>query len=418
MIGLIDGNNFFVSCERVFNARLHQKPVLVLSNNDGCVISRSNEAKSLGIKMGQPVFELRSLIKDKKIHVFSSNPDLYRNMSSRMMSVIAEHVQNLEVYSIDEAFCDLSFISNADLDSYGQNIRKKIKQYIGIPCGIGISHTKVLAKLASEFAKKSKKNSGVCTLIRDDHIEYALSCTKVEDIWGIGKRSSRLLNHNRIYTAKEFRDTDPVWIRKKLSIVGLRLQNELKKSPCLGLETIAQDKKSITVSRTFSKYIQNFNDLIPPLSYFVSSASAQLRAQKSVVNRIGVYLTTNHFSQSQTQYLNYKTSLLPAYTSSDFLLTKHAISALKTIYKSGYSYKKCGIYLSGLKSDQYEKTLFWNETESLREKQLFKTIDLVKEKFGFNSIQIADALGSSWKPFSLQRSQNFSTSLDEVMTVC
>lgn len=416
MICLIDGNNFFVSCERVFDVTLHNLPVIVLSSNDGCVISRSQEAKQLGIKMGQPVFELKSLLKEKQVKVFSSNFVLYRDMSERMMQVIADCVPRMEVYSIDEAFCYLDSIPPETLTQYGWEIKNKIKDCIGIPCGIGISYTKVLAKIANNLAKKSQKANGVLILIEDRHIDYALSATKVEDVWGIGRQFTKLLNANGIYTAKEFRDADPKWVQKNMSIVGVRLQKELRKEICfeIGFEL---PQKSITVSRSFSKRISHLEELISPLTYFVSSGAANLRKQKLETSTIGVYLQTSRFIEPHKRYSNSHFIKLPFSTSSDFHLLKAAIQCLEHIYRTGFFYKKCGIYLTDLKFETNFPSSLFDLRDIQKERNLFSAVDNIKDKFGHHAICLSDALDYSWKPLCSNRSREFTTNLNEILIV-
>lgn len=419
MIGLVDGNNFYVSCERVFDPALKYAKVVVLSNNDGCIISRSNEVKALGIKMGQPIFELKDVIERENIKVLSSNFALYGDMSSRMMSVISEFSTKVEIYSIDEAFLDLSFIpaDTLALGQYGREIRNRIKMYTGIPCGIGISHTKVLAKIANRIAKKSTKANGVLALVDDKHIDYALSITKVGDIWGIGRQYSKLLERNGIKTALDLRDADEKWVLKKMTIVGSHIQRELRKQSCIPLEKFANKKKSIIVSRSFSNYIKNFDGLLAPLTHFVSSGCGKLRKQKSETAQIGVYLRTNPFATHKKQYSAFQVAILPFYTSCDFHVLRAAVECLKSIYKEGYDYKKSGVYFFGLKNESNCPSNLFDTRDIVKERALFSSFDAVKDRFGHNAITLALALDYSWKPKFIKKSRSYTTNISELMTV-
>lgn len=419
MIGLIDGNNFFVSCERIFNPKLTNIPVIVLSNNDGCVIARSEEVKKLGVKMGQPIFEMKDLITKHNIRVFSSNFVLYGDISDRIMSIISEFSPQIETYSIDEAFCNLSFIENntLSLTEYGWKIKNRIKKCVDIPCGIGISYTKVLAKIANRIAKKSPKANGVLALVEDSHIDYALSITDVEDIWGIGKQYAKFLKKNGINTAKDFRDADEKWVEKNMTIVGLRMLKELRKESCIELETLSKPKKSIVVSRSFAKYITTFDELISPLSYFVSSGCAKLRKQKSETCQIGIYLRTNPFAKNRKQYSTFRMVDLPFYTNCDFHIMKAAELCLKSIYKEGFEYKKCGVYFFKLSPQSDLPSNLFDRRNIVKERQIFHSFDQIKHKFGMGSIYLATASDYSWKPKFILKSPSYTTNIEEIISI-
>lgn len=419
MIGLIDGNNFFASCERVFNPKLKYSKILILSNNDGCVISRSNEAKAIGIKMGQPIFELKKFIQKEDIKVFSSNFVLYGDMSHRMMAIISEFSPQIEIYSIDEAFCDLSFISKdrIELTEYGWQIKNRIQKCIAIPCSIGISYTKVLAKIANRIAKKSQKAKGVLALVEDAHIDYALSLTDVGDIWGVGHQYAKFLKKNGIYTAKDFRDADEKWLLKHMTIVGHRIQRELKKESCLDLEIFSKPKKSIIVSRTFAKYVNTLDELLGPFSYFVSSGCAKLRRQKSESCQIGIYLRTNPFAENKKQYSAFKNISLPFYTSCDFHIMRAVEIGLKSIFKEGFEYKKGGVYFYGLSQESNLPSNLFDTRNILKERNLFYSYDLIREKYGVSSIYLASAADYSWKPKFILKSPNYTSKISDIISV-
>ena len=419
MICLVDGNNFFVSCERVFNPKLKNQKVVVLSNNDGCVISRSNEAKAIGIKMGQPIFELKNIIEKENVHVFSSNFILYGDMSDRIMSHLSQFSPEVEVYSIDEAFCDLSFLPQnwETLNEYGWKIKNTIKQGTGIPCGIGISYTKVLAKIANRIAKKSPKANGVLALIEDSHIEQALALTEVGDIWGIGRQYANFLKQNNIFTAKNFRDADENWVLKNMTIVGLKIQKELKKENCMELELFSKPKKSIVVSRSFAQYLHTQEELLAPFSHFVSSGCAKMRKQKSECSQIAIYLRTNPFAKNKPQYRVFQNITLPFYTSCDFHILHAVETALRNAYREGYEYKKGGVYFFSLSPQSNLPSNLFDQRDILKERLIFEQYDIIRKKFGLSSLSMASALNNSWKPKFLLKSPNYTSKISETILV-
>jgi len=292
-----DCNNFYVSCERVFNPKLAQKPVVVLSNNDGCVVARSNEAKALGIKMGVPAFKISNLIKTHKIQTFSSNYALYGDMSQRIMNTLAGFTPDIEIYSIDEAFLDLSQCKRYNLTDYGHKIRSTIKQWTGIPVSIGIAETKTLAKIANKIAKKSVKAEGVLNLTASHYQNRALEITDVEDVWGIGRSYSRFLKKYGIHNALQLRDADDNFIKKKMGITGVRLLQELRGVSCYALEHSPSPKKGITVPRTFKNSIESLDDLKEAVATYVSIGAEKLRKERSVAGVLMVFLKASCCNQ-------------------------------------------------------------------------------------------------------------------------
>ena len=280
-IALVDCDNFYVSCERVFTPRLKDKPVVVLSNNDGCIVARSQEAKALGIPMGAPFFQYQKLIQNHEVKVYSSNYALYGDMSQRVMETLKCFSPNVEIYSIDEAFLDLTGFSNQSLTEYGTLIRNTIKKHIGIPVTIGIAPTKVLAKIATRIAKKDKTLKGVFDITTHPKIDELLKTIAVEDVWGIGRQYTKLLNSQGILTAKDLKYASPKWIQKHLTIVGLRILKELNGEPCIPLEELPPPKKGIICSRSFGKPIETLEEITEAISEYVSRAAQKLRAQNS-----------------------------------------------------------------------------------------------------------------------------------------
>ena len=347
MYGLVDCNNFYVSCERVFNPLLRNKPVVVLSNNDGCIIARSNEAKSLGIPMGAPLHLYKTLIKKNKIFTYSSNYTLYGDMSSRVMSSLNYFVPDMEIYSIDEAFLDLRKLNIETISEEMFKIRQFIYQWTGIPVSIGVGPTKTLAKLANKMAKKHSSN-GVYVLTISDHLRSILSNIQLEDIWGISKGWANRLKSIGINNPFDLQQSDPRQIRKLVSVVGERMVYELRGNSCLALENIV-DKKSITVSRSFGNMINDKYNLKQALANHVARAAEKLRSQDSLCGEICVFINTNRFRKKDLQYNNSVILPFDDLTDNTNIIMKKAFKVLDRLYRPNYNYKKIGVILLDLK---------------------------------------------------------------------
>jgi len=293
MLALVDVNNFYVSCERVFHPKLHGKPVIVLSNNDGCAIARNDEAKALGIEMGAPAFMMKDLIQKHNIQVFSSNYTLYGDMSDRVIYTLASFVPKIEVYSIDEAFLDMTGLKYQDLAEVGARIKKTVKQHTGLPVSIGIAPTKALAKMANRFAKKTKKDVGLYYLSDQQKIDEVLAFTEIGEVWGIGGQHKKLLLKHNIKTAADFVKAGEDWVRQKMSVVGLRLLHELRGKSVIEWEEKAAAKKNICIARGFGKLLTNKNEIKEALTSYASSCANKLREQKSCATKIHVFVQTN-----------------------------------------------------------------------------------------------------------------------------
>ena len=330
MFALVDCNNFYASCERVFNPKLDKKPIVILSNNDGCVISRSNEAKALGIPMGAPAFKYDSIFKKNKVHVFSSNFPLYGDMSSRVMSILSKYTPNIEIYSIDEAFLEFKGFENYDLEKYGKEIRRTILKWTGIPVSIGFAPTKALAKVANRISKKfDNKTGGVYVINSIEKKEKALKWLKIEDVWGIGfKHAKRLKNYN-IKKAYDFINLPDDWVRKQMSVVGLRLKKELEGKSVLSLEENRSPKKAIATTRSFEKNITDFQNLKERVSTFSICCSEKLRNQKSNCNSIYVFVKSNRHQKNKLQYRNGIVMTLPYGSNSSITISKYAVEGTK-----------------------------------------------------------------------------------------
>ncbi|MBQ5731156.1 MAG: Y-family DNA polymerase, partial [Bacteroidaceae bacterium] len=332
MLGLCDCNNFFVSCERVFNPSLEGRPVVVLSNNDGCVVSRSNEAKALGIKMGQPLYQIRDLVKRENVAVHSANYHLYGDMSHRVMSMLKENVEYIEIYSIDEAFLWFGGIPCEQLKEFGEKLARTIRKGTGIPVSIGISHTKTLAKIASKLCKKYPKLNSCCLMQRDEDIAKVLSTYPISDIWGIGRRHSKMLEGCYIHTAAQFCALSQEWVHNRMNINGVRTWCELHGTPCIEFNHQVADKQTITVSRSFAKELYEFEEIHETISTFTSLATEKLRQQHSLTRMLQVFILTNRHRDDQPQHYEGAAVHFPVPTDSSLEIVKAATMLLKKIY--------------------------------------------------------------------------------------
>jgi len=418
IFALVDCNNFYVSCERVFNPRLIGKPVIVLSNNDGCAVARSNEAKALGIKMGVPVFQIKDIIKKNNVQVYSSNYALYGDMSQRVMQTLTQFTPEMEIYSIDEAFLDISNFNRIDLAEYGRKIKTTVEKWTGIPVSVGIANNKTLAKIANRLAKYSKKANGVLDLSNSKYLDKALESVEVGDVWGVGRRYAKFLTANGINNAKQLRDADDKFIKKKMGIVGLRLLNELRGISCYPLEQSPPRKKSIAVSRTFKKGIESLDEMHEAVAAYVSSGAEKLRKEKSVAGVLIVYVMTNRFQENY--YYNSTTINLPVRTSDTPELIRYAREGLRKIYKKGCQYKKAGILFNDLGYEELVQASFFDAVDRIRSKKLMKAVDVINGDMGSGIIQYG-AVGLShdqnWKTAFNQRSRFFTTHWDQLLEV-
>jgi DNA polymerase V len=395
-IALIDCNSFYVSCERLFNPKIINKPVVVLSNNDGCVISRSTEAKKIGIKMGEPYFKVKDLVKKNKVHIFSSNYALYGDISRRVMKILKEFTDKMEVYSIDEAFISLSFIEDQRLDEYGKEIRERILKWTGIPTSIGIANTKTLSKVANYIAKKDK--TGVKVLNEDKSINEELKRFNISNVWGVGKQLSKLYIKNNIDTAYKLKNISNTWVKKSTNVLGAKTVMELRGIPCIALETLESKRKSCCVSRSFGKKVESMDKLRESITTHCLSAAEKIRGDDQVTKSVTVFIRTSPFDRHKEYYSNSKTIDLPIATNNSIELIGAAIEGLKTIYKYGYFYQKSGIILSQLTDAKKEEFNLLAPLLETKSKSLMKAIDQTNIKYGRNSISIAQAgTGNSWK---------------------
>ncbi len=417
MYALVDCNNFYASCERVFNPSLENKPVVVLSNNDGCVIARSNEAKALDIPMGAPAFQFEKLFERNNVYVFSSNYALYGDMSRRVMNLLSSFTPDIEIYSIDEAFLLLEgFEEHFDLKTYGKEIIKTVRSRTGIPISIGIAQTKALAKVANKIAKKFAARTGGVYIIDDpEKTRKALLWTKIGDVWGIGRQYEKRLLAINITNAQQFVELHDEYVRKEFSVVGLRLKRDLSGKSTLSLEA-TPPKKNIAVTRAFEKMYSDFAELKERVSTYAIKIGEKLRRQNSNCSVLQVFLLTNPFRNDLKQY-RASISVYTTYpTNSSISLVKTALTGLQMIYKEGYHYKKAGIIAMKLTPARQKQLKLFSEENSKHE-QLMKVVDQLnfrengKIKFG------GQDLGRTWKIKQERLSNRYSTRLDELIKV-
>ena len=393
-VALIDCNSFYVSCERLFNPKISNRPVVVLSNNDGCVISRSTEAKKIGIKMGEPYFKVKELVKKNDVYIFSSNYALYGDISRRVMKTLRSFSDKIEIYSIDEAFVDLSHIGEDSVQDYGKEIRKRILKWTGIPTSVGISNTKTLSKVANHIAKRNK--TGVVYL--KENIDESLKNFHISDIWGVGKQLSKLYIKNGIDTAFKLKNISNSWVKKSTNVLGAKTVMELRGVSCINLETQETKRKSCCVSRSFGKKVQSLEKLQESITTHCLNAAEKIRNDNQTTRSITIYIRTSPFDKNKKYYSNSITIDLPVSTSNSLELVKTAINGLKKIYKYGYFYQKAGIILSKLTESKDNELNLLAPIMENKSQTLMKAIDFTNARYGRNAISIAQAgINNTWK---------------------
>ena len=389
-IALVDCNSFYVSCERLFNPSIIKKSVIVLSSNDGCVISRSTEAKALGIKMGEPYFKVEKIIKKNDVKVFSSNYSLYGDISRRVMKTLKQFSPQMEIYSIDEAFLNLSSIRDENLFEHGNKIRKTVLKWTGIPTSIGIATTKTLSKAANHIAKKEQ--SGIVNLINTKQIDQILKEIEINEVWGVGRQLTKFYIKNGIHTAYQLKNMHNNWIKKNTNVLGSRTAMELKGIPCVSLEEHQEKRKNCCVSRSFGRKVTKLEELSESVTTHCLNAAEKIRSDNQTTKRITVFIRTSPFQKDKNYYANSKDIDLPVRTNDSIELVKQALIALQYIYRKGYKYQKAGIIFSGLNEvDIYKKNLFSSINNEEKRKKLMKAIDYTNIKYGRHALSIAQA---------------------------
>jgi DNA polymerase V len=418
MYGLVDCNNFYVSCERTFQPHLNGKPVVVLSNNDGCAIARSEEAKALGIAMGTPAYMIRDTLKAHNVAVFSSNYTLYGDMSDRVMRTLAKFVPRLEIYSIDEAYLDMNDMPYVDLLSLGMTIRKTVLQNVGIPVSIGIAPTKTLAKMANDFAKKHFRQIGVYYAGTNDVIEDMLKQAEVEDVCGIGHRHSLRLKSNKITTAWQFAQMPSDWVRTHMSVVGLRLQSELKGIPCIENSFEHKKKKNICNSRSFGHRLTDKRDIQEAVANYAANCAEKLRAQKSCCKKIQVFIQTNPHKTEEDQYMQAIDIQLERPSNNSSEIIKYAIKGLNLIFKAGLRYMKARVIVMDLVPEEEVQGNLFEQPVKKNNKKVMDVLDDINRIFGKGQVRLA--VQGFEKRYSLQAanlSAKYTTNINQVLNV-
>jgi DNA polymerase V len=415
MYAMVDCNSFYCSCERLFDPALEKRPVIVLSNNDGCAVSRTDEAVSLGIAMGAPEFMIYEKIRKNNIAVFSSNYTLYQDISERVMLTIGSFVPGMEIYSIDEAFLDMHDLPYEDLLNLSMRIKNTVMKDIGIPVSVGIAPTKTLAKMANRYAKKKHRNAGIFFAANQTLIDEMLEATEVKDVWGIGKQHAALLNSNGFNTAADLAIAPDGWIVKHLTVVGHRLVTELRGIPSLQWEFIPRKRKNITTSRSFGKLIDDKNIIVEALANHAASCARKLRDQNTAAQKVHVFLQTNPHRTQDQQYLRSITLELPVPCNDNASIIKAALKGLDLIYHPGYNYKKVGIIVMELVPDNSLQSAMFHPDNLLRIKTLMKTIDDINRVKGKETIRMGIQVGE--KKFRLRAnhlSKHYTTNIHEL----
>ncbi len=421
LFALVDCNNFYVSCERVFNASLKNRPVLVLSNNDSCVVARSSEVKKLGVRMGQPVFEIADLIKKHQVQVFSSNYSLYADMSRRVMQALAAFTPRMETYSIDEAFLELTPAAIDDVAELGRTIKARVWQYVGVPVSVGLAPTKCLAKIACEIVKSDPQYGGVLEVagLGERERDALLERVAIEDVWGIGSKYARFLRNYGIATARDLKYADEQWIRKHLTIVGARIVQELRGTVCLPLEVERPPKQGIMCSKTFGREITSQEEMREAIATYAARAAEKLREQDSLASSITIFIKTNTFKQGIEQYSNSFTMPLPYPTAFTPDIVRSALDGLKAMYREGYRYYKAGVSLAKITPQSaMQPDLFGDFSlyDHYRQSRLMAIVDAINRVYGRDTLIFAiQGATGNWKMRQLKLSPHFTTRWSDLL---
>jgi DNA polymerase V len=415
-IALVDCNNFYAACEAEFQPQLKGLALVVLSNNDGCVVARSPEAKAAGVKLGEPFFKIQPLIQKQNIQVFSSNYSLYGDMSQRVMAALAEFTPELEIYSIDEAFLDLSGFNLNALADYGQQIRDRVRQWTGITVSIGIAPTKTLAKLANQSAKSSGRGVHNLDQLSADEVDEVLSATNVEDIWGIGRRYGKSLRTHGIETAFQLKEADLNWAKRTYSVAMQHIILELRGQSCISMELFPPSRHSITVSRSFGRNVTELWELQEAIATYVSRAAEKLRLYRLTANVLQIFALTSRFKE--TYYSNEVTVSLPVATQDTAELLFYAMGSAEAIYRPGHAFKKAGVLLLELQPEAIAQGHLFEHRDTERSKLLMQTLDRLNHQFGARTVQYAAAgFQKSWSMKQERRSPRWTTHWEELLVV-
>ncbi len=415
---IVDCNNFYASCERLFRPELRGKPVVVLSNNDGCIIARSNEAKALGIGMGTAYFKAKKFLKQHDVAVFSSNYALYGDLSSRVMDVLSQFAPRIEVYSIDEAFLDFEGFGQWDLHHHGKQICQTVEQWTGIPVSIGFGPTKTLAKLANRVSKKQADLQGVFNFNDAKDPDAVLANVAIGDIWGVGRKWAEKLQKQGIHTALDLKHCDAGTMKQRFNVVLARTVQELQGTPCIQLEEARADRQQVLCSRSFGVRVTEYKDMRAALTHFVSQAAEKLRKQALLANTISVHMSTSPFDDRREYYNNAATVKLMVPTDDTRKLTAAAQGLLETIYLDGHSYQRAGVLLMDLTQPQYQQQDLFAATEHPRSDELMKAMDMINATMGNGTLRFAgEGFEAGWRMKQRLRSPRYTTQFSELRTV-
>ncbi len=420
MIAMVDCNSFYASCEQVFRPDLWGNPVVVLSNNDGCVIAANKEAKALtNIPMFEPVFKIRDQLIEHEVTLFSSNYTLYGEMSQRVMNILKTFSPLVEVYSIDESFVELRGMEHVDLSAYGKRIKDTIYQYTGLPVGVGIAPTKVLAKLANRIAKKEKEHQHVYVMDTEEKRRASLQHAAIKDIWGIGRKLSKRLKATGIITAFDFTQRSHHWVRNEMTVVGERIWRELQGEACLEMVVMPSPKKAIGTAKSFGKKLEDLKLIEEACAYYISEVAEVLRAQNSCASYVQVYVVTNYHSKVDKQYSNSCLATMPIPTNDTFLLITEARKALHKIYKPGYRYKKVAVNLLGIVPQEYVQGNLFQQESVKNKKELIAVFDRINNKYGKSKVAsgLTGTRKIEWELVKKQRSKRYTTQWNELLTI-
>ncbi len=416
MIALVDCNNFYASCEKVFDPSIADRPLVVLSNNDGCVIARSAEAKAMGIPMGEPYFKIKPLVKEKGVVVKSSNFRLYGDLSRRVTNILRAYAPQIEVYSIDESFLDFTGIENIEEISW--SIRNQVQKWVGITVCVGVGPSKTIAKTANNYAKKSRK--GVTVISSQYQIQRLREITPIDDIWGIGRKQYKRLRSYNIKTAEDFvQKLDPTWIQRNMSITGVRTWEELQGKSVMHLEPTSPPKQSITTSRSFGVMISDYALLKEAVMGFTDSCAQKLRRDKLVARELIIFITSNPFREDEEQYKNSQRMTLIVPTADSQELIRSATVLLKAIYREGIYYKKAGVIVNKLIPENEVQESLFDSVDRTKSAVLMKSMDNLTEKYGFGAVRLG-AVGvqkKDWVMKQEQRSPQYTTSWSEIIEI-
>ena len=419
MYGLIDCNNFFVSCERIFRPDVVNKPVVVMSNNDGCAVAMSNEAKALGISRGIPVYQVKQIIKQHNVITFSGNHKLYGDISSRVMATIGQIVPDYEIYSIDEAFLNFAIWNQSEIKDIGHKIVRKIRRDVGVPTSLGIAQTKTLAKIAAKFAKNYPAYNCVCMIDTDEKRQKALRLTNIEDVWGIGRRTSKRLKERGIHTALQFAELPRTTVVELLNVCGERTWRELNGEPCNDFELIEPDRKQICTTRSFSNAFDDIENLREAITYFCDNIARKLRKQRGCARTLTVFIQTNSFRTDMPQHYGTQTVTLDEATDDTIILNATATRLLYSIYKTGYSYKRAGVIVTDIVSrNAVQQNLFANHDVRIRRRRLMDTIDkLNRNESSYNKVHLATQTPINQRVRQEELSPYYTTRLSDIIEV-